>query len=168
MGSVWSGRGDLNPRPPEPHSGTLPGCATARLPAMLAREQPPPSQQSRTPESQVPRDLDVLAGRGHHDLLDLVRLRLHVLADRIELAVPRLLDHGDLFPVVDFARRLPLVGYGRRLAAGDLVQRLAPGHAHVLRHVLRHRVVLVDLALVALGALPDLVEAAAERPLEAL
>lgn len=31
VGSVWSGRGDLNPRPPEPHSGTLPGCATARL-----------------------------------------------------------------------------------------------------------------------------------------
>jgi hypothetical protein len=30
-GLCWSGRGDLNPRPPEPHSGTLPGCATARL-----------------------------------------------------------------------------------------------------------------------------------------
>jgi hypothetical protein len=29
-GWIWSGRGDLNPRPPEPHSGTLPGCATAR------------------------------------------------------------------------------------------------------------------------------------------
>src|ERR1051325_2483741 len=33
----WSGRRDLNPRPPEPHSGTLPGCATARRVAMLAR-----------------------------------------------------------------------------------------------------------------------------------
>ncbi len=28
--STWSGRWDLNPRPPEPHSGTLPSCATAR------------------------------------------------------------------------------------------------------------------------------------------
>ena len=27
---VWSGREDLNLRPPEPHSGALPGCATAR------------------------------------------------------------------------------------------------------------------------------------------
>jgi hypothetical protein len=27
---IKSGRGDLNSRPPEPHSGALPGCATAR------------------------------------------------------------------------------------------------------------------------------------------
>src|SRR4051812_41046677 len=27
---IWSGREDLNLRPPEPHSGALPGCATAR------------------------------------------------------------------------------------------------------------------------------------------
>src|SRR5690606_18785190 len=27
-----SGRRDLNPRPPEPHSGALPGCATSRKP----------------------------------------------------------------------------------------------------------------------------------------
>ena len=27
----WSGRLDLNQRPPEPHSGTLPDCATPRL-----------------------------------------------------------------------------------------------------------------------------------------
>jgi len=26
----WSGRPDLNRRPPEPHSGALPGCATSR------------------------------------------------------------------------------------------------------------------------------------------
>ncbi len=26
----WSGRGDLNPGPPEPHSGALPDCATSR------------------------------------------------------------------------------------------------------------------------------------------
>ena len=26
----WSGRGDLNSGPPEPHSGALPGCATSR------------------------------------------------------------------------------------------------------------------------------------------
>src|SRR6266511_2224352 len=94
-GYFWSGRGDLNPRPPEPHSGTLPGCATARRVAMLAREQPSASQQSRAPQNQVPRDLDVLSRRGHHDLLDLVRLRLDVFADGVELAIPRLLDHGD-------------------------------------------------------------------------
>jgi hypothetical protein len=29
--SYKSGRRDLNPRPPEPHSGALPGCATSRL-----------------------------------------------------------------------------------------------------------------------------------------
>ncbi len=27
---IWSGRSDLNRRPPEPHSGALPSCATAR------------------------------------------------------------------------------------------------------------------------------------------
>ena len=27
----WSGREDLNLRPPEPHSGALPGCATPRV-----------------------------------------------------------------------------------------------------------------------------------------
>lgn len=27
----WSGREDLNLRPPEPHSGTLPSCATSRF-----------------------------------------------------------------------------------------------------------------------------------------
>jgi hypothetical protein len=28
---VWSGWTDLNRRPPEPHSGALPGCATPRV-----------------------------------------------------------------------------------------------------------------------------------------
>ena len=28
---IWSGRRDLNSRPPAPHAGTLPGCATPRL-----------------------------------------------------------------------------------------------------------------------------------------
>ncbi len=32
---MWSGREDLNLRPPEPHSGALPGCATPRLPCDL-------------------------------------------------------------------------------------------------------------------------------------
>jgi len=42
-----SGRRDLNPRPPEPHSGALPGCATSRcagkprnLPAVHTRVKP--------------------------------------------------------------------------------------------------------------------------------
>jgi hypothetical protein len=29
--AVWSGRGDLNARPPAPKAGALPGCATPRL-----------------------------------------------------------------------------------------------------------------------------------------
>src|SRR5205823_13305219 len=29
-----SGRRDLNPRPPEPHSGALPDCATSRKPPL--------------------------------------------------------------------------------------------------------------------------------------
>ena len=29
--SKWSGRGDLNARPPAPKAGALPGCATPRL-----------------------------------------------------------------------------------------------------------------------------------------
>ena len=28
---IWSGREDLNLRPPAPHAGALPGCATPRL-----------------------------------------------------------------------------------------------------------------------------------------
>src|SRR5204863_2691352 len=41
-----SGRRDLNPRPPEPHSGALPGCATSRC----HNPQPSPvnSQQAQT------------------------------------------------------------------------------------------------------------------------
>ena len=34
--SRWSGRLDLNQRPPEPHSGALPDCATPRPALMLA------------------------------------------------------------------------------------------------------------------------------------
>ncbi len=30
----WSGREDLNLRPPAPHAGTLPGCATPRMVAL--------------------------------------------------------------------------------------------------------------------------------------
>ena len=33
FGKIWSGRLELNQRPPEPHSGALPGCATSRLSA---------------------------------------------------------------------------------------------------------------------------------------
>ena len=40
MAFAQSGRRDLNPRPPEPHSGALPGCATSRSP-QSRREQYP-------------------------------------------------------------------------------------------------------------------------------
>ena len=32
---IWSGRGDLNARPPAPKAGALPGCATPRLSTYL-------------------------------------------------------------------------------------------------------------------------------------
>jgi hypothetical protein len=35
-----SGRPDLNRRPPEPHSGALPGCATSRKPVPSRRANP--------------------------------------------------------------------------------------------------------------------------------
>ena len=86
-GSVWSGRGDLNPRPPEPHSGTLPGCATARLGCILTRggswnsEGRPWGLQPRGPEDQVLGDLDVLGAGGDHDLFDLAGFGFQILAD---------------------------------------------------------------------------------------
>ena len=36
---LQSGRRDLNPRPPEPHSGALPGCATSRPPRTRTEQQ---------------------------------------------------------------------------------------------------------------------------------
>ena len=42
--TVWSscesGRRDLNPRPPEPHSGALPGCATSRQFPQVSESNP--------------------------------------------------------------------------------------------------------------------------------
>src|SRR5678815_4723943 len=38
--SYWSGRRDSNPRPPDPQSGALPGCATARPPPEVACAPP--------------------------------------------------------------------------------------------------------------------------------
>ena len=40
--SLQSGRGDLNPGPPEPHSGALPDCATPRC---RKRIDPPPGRR---------------------------------------------------------------------------------------------------------------------------
>jgi hypothetical protein len=37
----WSGRLDSNQRPPEPHSGALPGCATPRRRRVYHRHPPP-------------------------------------------------------------------------------------------------------------------------------
>src|SRR3972149_12118911 len=36
---IWSGRSDSNRRPPEPHSGALPDCATPRPVPMLAQRR---------------------------------------------------------------------------------------------------------------------------------
>src|ERR1043166_1419823 len=39
-GFDWSGRQDLNLRPPAPHAGTLPGCATPRISNYIPRGTP--------------------------------------------------------------------------------------------------------------------------------
>ena len=44
----WSGRLDLNQRPPEPHSGALPGCATPRPKQILPQALQSP--QALAPE----------------------------------------------------------------------------------------------------------------------
>src|ERR1039458_7090289 len=36
----WSGRGDLNARPPAPKAGALPGCATPRLHSFYTTSEP--------------------------------------------------------------------------------------------------------------------------------
>src|SRR5271168_9296 len=36
----WSGRGDLNSRPPAPKAGALPGCATPRLKCCMDSKAP--------------------------------------------------------------------------------------------------------------------------------
>src|SRR5438309_8391830 len=41
-----SGRRDLNPRPPEPHSGALPGCATSRTARRQGVEMPSSRRQN--------------------------------------------------------------------------------------------------------------------------
>src|SRR6185436_20740117 len=111
-GGCWSGRGDLNPRPPEPHSGTLPGCATARTARdRITRERSNglrgglfrAAREVRGPEDQVAGHLDVFAGGDDRDLLDRVSFRGQVVAHRLQLAVPGALDDGDVVQVVDFA-----------------------------------------------------------------
>src|SRR6266478_1784714 len=61
-----SGRRDLNPRPPEPHSGALPDCATSRHTTSTRRtadsfkhsEQLPVAQRAKwLPDSQLQADL---------------------------------------------------------------------------------------------------------------
>ena len=48
----WSGRSDSNARPPEPHSGALPGCATPRRSEVYqTREQPRSRGACRRPRN---------------------------------------------------------------------------------------------------------------------
>src|SRR5687767_15609904 len=65
----WSGREDLNLRPPAPHAGTLPGCATPRRDRSIADALLRPSAE------RVEDVLDLLAQRGVvHPALALRRL----------------------------------------------------------------------------------------------
>src|SRR5213080_3894710 len=49
-----SGRRDLNPRPPEPHSGALPGCATSRNTRRLDAETPRRLEKATTTKERRP------------------------------------------------------------------------------------------------------------------
>src|SRR5262249_48482993 len=40
IAEIWSGRRDLNSRPPAPHAGTLPGCATPRGGGSIPAKRP--------------------------------------------------------------------------------------------------------------------------------
>src|SRR5262252_1300337 len=44
----WSGRRDSNSRPPAPHAGTLPGCATPRGGGSIPAKDRPPLYRSRS------------------------------------------------------------------------------------------------------------------------
>src|SRR6185503_8026273 len=59
-----SGRRDLNPRPPEPHSGALPGCATSRLtkPQEQVAQTPSGSQSHASSHQNQPRTTCSLTG----------------------------------------------------------------------------------------------------------
>src|SRR5882672_4794979 len=86
------------------------------------------------PEDQVLRHLDVARRRNDADLFDLGSGGVELFADRVELAVPGLLDLGDTLDVIDLAHALG-VRHARRFAAGDVVERLAPGHVDLVRDV---------------------------------
>ena len=48
----WSGRGDLNARPPAPKAGALPGCATPRLNSFYTTSEA--GRSARTPSFDPP------------------------------------------------------------------------------------------------------------------
>src|SRR5665811_1350613 len=47
----WSGRSDSNARPPEPHSGALPGCATPRGRRVYHRSRRGPPSRRPVPSA---------------------------------------------------------------------------------------------------------------------
>src|SRR5688572_26093674 len=51
-GEIWSGREDLNLRPPDPQSGALPGCATPRQERRLSQIYATPSRTEARAQSE--------------------------------------------------------------------------------------------------------------------
>src|SRR5205807_1926588 len=95
----------------------------------------------------------------------LSRLRLQLLADGVELALPGALDLGDFLEVVGLSGGLRGVADGGGFAAGDVVERLAPRYADFGAPLaVGDGVVLVDVALVALGDGADVEPVGIERP----
>src|SRR4029453_4850687 len=155
--SQWSGRLDSNQRPPEPHSGALPNCATARLWNWLANGPGPRLQQGLDrlellADPLVPRRVVDL--EAEIELRGLERLRDAELAqalaragDREALLVEEALQQEDHFDVA-----VPIQALLRARLGGCHPAELGlPVAEHVCLHA-GESAHLAD-AVVALGAL---------------
>jgi hypothetical protein len=86
----WSGREDLNLRPPEPHSGALPDCATARcLLRQFSSSIPPPAGLLQPPGATAFARSDRLSRLSRSD-----RLKRPPLVALAPLYVPAIHDRG--------------------------------------------------------------------------
>jgi hypothetical protein len=53
LNEIWSGRGDLNARPPAPKAGALPGCATPRHAIILPHHSRNPAKLAASAVSTI-------------------------------------------------------------------------------------------------------------------
>src|SRR5512132_3157886 len=115
----WSGRQDVNLRPPDPQSGALPGCATPRLrSAGFSQKGPSPSRRSqpRAERREAIADafervgIDHLAHAEVELAVGLARVRHQPLARALEgepLVVEQRLDPLDQLEIAPAIQALP-------------------------------------------------------------